>query len=74
LRPSSDTDQGVIAEGFYRVTGGELIVDDAKQEPIASITLCAGDDPVRIARLLLLENGDDDGFGTPISYPQQRLA
>jgi hypothetical protein len=73
LRPATEIDPGCIAEGYYRIEGGSLIVEDARHEVIAAATLEPGDDPARVTRRLLLENADEEP-GAPISYPKIRLA
>jgi hypothetical protein len=73
LRPPSEKYEGVIAEGFYRVAGNELILEDMRHEVIATRALATGEDPARLAKLLLQANADED-ISYPINYPHMKLA
>ena len=72
LRQASETHNGIITEGYYCVSQGELTVEDTRGEVIGTATLHAGDDPLRVARLLLLEGVEQEDI--PIAYPNIRLA
>ncbi len=73
LRAPSEKYEGVMAEGFYRVAGNELILEDMRHEVIAIRALAAGEDPARLAKMLLHENADED-ITFPINYPHLKLA
>jgi hypothetical protein len=69
-RPSERNPVGTIAEGWYRVSGGVVYVEDLQGRPLGSHTLRPGEDAEAIARRILNQksSGASQFYG-PINYP-----
>ena len=69
-RPSERNPGGTIAEGWYRVSGGVVYVEDLQGRPLGSHTLRPGEDAEAIARRILNQksSGASQFYG-PINYP-----
>ena len=69
-RPSERNPGGTIAEGWYRVSGGVVYVEDLQGRPLGSHPLRPGEDAEAIARRILNQksSGASQFYG-PINYP-----
>jgi hypothetical protein len=69
-----DGDPGAIAEAYYTVEDGAVILRDADDKHITSRALLKGEDPAPLARILLREAEEPKDFQGPIRYPKLGLA
>jgi hypothetical protein len=69
-----DGDPGAIAEAWYTIEDGLLVLRDADDKHITSRALLKGEDPVPLARILLREAEEPKDFQRPIHYPKMGLA
>jgi hypothetical protein len=69
-----DGDPGAIAEAYFTVEDGAVVLRDADDKHITSRALLKGQDPVVVARALLREAEAPKNFRRPISYPKLGLA
>jgi len=66
-------DPGEIAEGYYSVEAGALVLTDIDGVQVASRALL-GEDPATVARQLLREARETSDFNRPIRYPPLGVA
>jgi hypothetical protein len=69
-----EDDPGVIAEAYYTIEDGAVILRDADDKHITSRALFPGQDPAAVARTLLREAEEPKSFNHPIRYPKLGLA
>jgi hypothetical protein len=69
-----DDDPGVIAEGYYTVEDGAVILRDPNDKHLTSRALLPNEDPAAVARSLLREAEAPRDFQGPIHYPKMGLA
>jgi hypothetical protein len=75
VRPASDDgDPGAIAEGFYSVEDGAVVLRDCEDRHLASRVLTENADPSEIARQLLRETAGGEDFNRPLRYPPLSVA
>jgi len=71
---ATETNPGAIAEGYYDLIDGKVVVTDLQGRPIGNEEAKPGDDPAVIAKRILrrarLGRGD---FSAPIRYPPLSL-
>jgi hypothetical protein len=63
-----------LAEAYYTVEGGLVVLRDHNDKHITSRALIKGEDPAVLAKSLLREVGEPESFHRPISYPKLALA
>ena len=69
-----EDDPGAIAEAWYVIEDGLLVLRDADDKHITSRALLKGDDPAVLARSLLREAEAPSDFNRPLAYPKLGLA
>jgi hypothetical protein len=69
IRNGNDDDPGAIAEAWYVIEDGLLVLRDADDKHITSRALLKGDDPAVFARSLLREAEAPKDFNRPLHYP-----
>jgi hypothetical protein len=69
-----DGDPGAIAEAWWTIEDGLLVLRDADDKQITSRALLKDDDPALLARSLLREAEAPKAFNDPIRYPKLGLA
>jgi hypothetical protein len=69
-----DGDPGVIAEAYYTIEDGAVILRNADDRHITSRALLKDEDPAAVARSLLREAEEPKDFARPIRYPKLGLA
>jgi hypothetical protein len=69
-----DGDPGQIAEAWYTIEDGALVLRDADDKHITSRALLKDDDPALLAKSLLRETENPKAFNDPIRYPKLGLA
>jgi hypothetical protein len=74
IRNGNDDDPGQIAEGYYTIEDGAVILRDADDKHLTSRALLKGEDPAPLARILLREAEAPKDFQRPLSYPKMGLA
>jgi hypothetical protein len=74
VRNGKDGDRGEIADGFYKVEGGELVLTDVLQRHIASRALRERQKPADLARQLLRERATESDFWRRIEYLKASVA
>ena len=74
IRNGEDGDPGQIAEGYYTIEDGLLVLRDSNDKHITSRALLNGEDPAVLARILLREAEEPKDFQRPIHYPKMGLA
>ena len=74
IRNGGDDDPGVIAEAYYTIEDGLLVLRDADDKHITSRALLKGEDPAVLAKSLLREAEQPKDFNRPIHYPKLGLA
>jgi hypothetical protein len=74
IRNGGDDDPGVIAEGYYTVEDGAVILRDRDDKHLTSRALLKGEDPAVLAKSLLREAEQPKDFNRPIHYPKLGLA
>jgi hypothetical protein len=72
-RPSERNPVGTIAEGWYRVSGGVVYVEDLQGRPLGSHTLRPGEDAEAIARRILNQKSSG-AFTAPSITPLECTA
>jgi hypothetical protein len=70
----TDSDPGQIAEAYYTVEDGHVVLRDADEKHITSRAMLKGEDPATVARALLREAEKPKDFNRPIQYPKLGLA
>jgi hypothetical protein len=71
---NDDGDPGAIAEAWFTVEDGAVVLRDADDKHITSRALLKGEDPAVLARSLLREVEKPKDFNRPIHYPKLGLA
>ena len=71
---NDDGDPGAIAEAYYTIEDGLLVLRDSDNRVITSRGMLKGDDPAVLARSLLREAEQPKDFNRPIHYPKLGLA
>jgi len=71
---NEDGDPGAIAEAWYTVEDGAVVLRDADDKHLTSRALLKGEDPAVLARSLLREAEKPKDFNRPIHYPKLGLA
>jgi hypothetical protein len=69
-----DGDPGQIAEAYYTIEDGLVVLRDSDDKHLTSRALLKGQDPLAVARALLREAEEPESFHRPISYPKLGLA
>jgi hypothetical protein len=70
----NDDDPGQIAEAYYTVEDGLVVLRDSDGKHMTSRALLKGQDPTAVARALLREAEEPKSFNHPIRYPKLGLA
>ena len=65
-----DGDPGAIAEAYFTIEDGLVVLRDADDKHITSRALLKGEDPAVLAKSLLREAEQPKEFNRPISYPK----
>ena len=73
IRNGNEDDPGEIAEGWYVIEDGLLVLRDSDDRLITSRALLKGENPATLARILLRERTPND-FQEPIKYRKLGLA
>jgi hypothetical protein len=73
LRNGNNGDPGQIAEAFWSVEDGAVVLTDLNDKHITSRALLKGEDPSVLAKSLLRERAPDS-FSRPIHYPNLGVA
>jgi hypothetical protein len=68
-----DNDAGEIAEGWFSVDDGQLVLTDREGRFVTTRAMIKGEDPKALAKALLCEKQPSD-FNSPISYRKLGLA
>ena len=71
---NDDGDPGAIAEAYYTIEDGVVVLRDPDDKHITSRALLKGEDPAVLARSLLREAEQPKDFNRPIHYPKLGLA
>ena len=71
---NDDGDPGAIAEAYYTIEDGVVVLRDRDDKHITSRALLKGEDPAVLARSLLREVEKPKDFNRPIHYPKLGLA
>jgi len=71
---NDDGDPGAIAEAYYTIEDGVVVLRDRDDKHITSRALLKGEDPAVLARSLLREAEQPKDFNRPIHYPKLGLA
>ena len=71
---TDDGDPGAIAEAYYTIEDGAVILRDADDKHLTSRALLKGEDPAPLARILLREAEAPKDFNRPIHYPKLGFA
>jgi hypothetical protein len=71
---NDDGDPGAIAEAYYTIEDGAVVLRDADDKHITSRALLKGEDPAVLARSLLREAEKPKDFNRPIHYPKMGYA
>ena len=71
---NDDGDPGAIAEAYFTIEDGAVVLRDADDKHITSRALLRGEDPAVLARSLLREAEQPKEFNHPIHYPKLGLA
>jgi hypothetical protein len=69
-----DGDPGQIAEAYYTIEDGVVVLRDRDEKHMTSRALLKGGDPAAVARALLREVEKPESFNRPIRYPKLGLA
>jgi hypothetical protein len=69
-----DGDPGAIAEAYYTIEDGVVVLRDRDDKHLTSRALLKGGDPAAVARALLREVEKPESFNRPIRYPKLGLA
>jgi hypothetical protein len=69
-----DGDPGAIAEAYYTIEEGVVVLRDHDDKHITSRALLKGEDPAVLAKSLLREAEEPKSFNRPIHYPKLGLA
>ena len=69
-----DGDPGAIAEAYFTIEDGLVVLRDADDKHITSRALLKGEDPAVLARSLLREAEKPKDFNRPIHYPKLGFA
>jgi hypothetical protein len=71
---NDDGDPGQIAEAYYTIEDGLVVLRDRDDKHLTSRALLKGQDPLAVARALLREAEEPENLHRPISYPKLGLA
>ena len=71
---NDDGDPGAIAEAYYTIEDGLVVLRDSDDKHLTSRALLKGQDPLAVARALLREVEKPESFNRPIHYPKLGLA
>jgi hypothetical protein len=71
---NDDGDPGQIAEAYYTIEDGLVVLRDRDGKHMTSRALLKGQDPAAVARALLREAEEPESFNHPIRYPKLGLA
>ena len=74
IRNGDDDDPGQIAEAYYTIEDGSVVLRDADDKHITSRALLKGRGPGRRRPTLLREAEEPKSFNRPIRYPKLGLA
>jgi hypothetical protein len=74
IRNGEGGDPGQIAEAYYTIEEGLLVLRDSNDKHITSRALLNGEDPAVLARILLREAEEPKEFQRPLHYPKLGLA
>ena len=70
---ATETTPGAIAEGYYDLIDGKVVVTDLQGRPIGNEEAKPGDDPTLIAKRILRRGRAHRDFFRPINYPPLSL-
>jgi hypothetical protein len=71
---TDDGDPGAIAEAYFTIEDGLLVLRDSDDKHITSRALLKGDDPAVLAKSLLREAEEPNDFQRQIRYPKLGFA
>jgi hypothetical protein len=71
---NDDGDPGAIAEAYYTIEDGVVVLRDRDDKHLTSRALLKGEDPAVLAKSLLREAEQPKDFNRPIHYPKLGLA
>jgi hypothetical protein len=71
---NDDGDPGAIAEAYFTIEDGLVVLRDADDKHLTSRALLKGEDPAVLAKSLLREAEEPKSFNRPIHYPKLGLA
>ena len=74
VRNGDDDDPGQIAEAWYTIEDGLLVLRDSNDKHITSRALLNGENPAMLAKILLREREGQNDFQQPIHYPKLGFA
>ena len=74
VRNGSEDDPGQIAEAYYTIEDGQLILRDSNDKHLTSRALLNGENPATLAKILLREREGQNDFQQPIHYPKLGFA
>jgi hypothetical protein len=74
IRNGDEDDPGQIAEAYYTIEDGLLVLRDADDKHITSRALLKGEDPAVLAKSLLREAEEPNDFQRQIRYPKLGFA
>jgi hypothetical protein len=69
-----DGDPGAIAEAYYTIEDGVVVLRDRDDKHLTSRALLKDENPAAVARALLREAEEPKDFQRPIRYPKMGLA
>jgi hypothetical protein len=69
-----DGDPGAIAEAYFTIEDGLVVLRDADNRHMTSRALLKGQEPLAVAKALLREVEKPESFNRPIHYPKLGLA
>ena len=69
-----DGDRGAIAEAYYTIEDGVVVLRDRDDKHLTSRALLKGQDPAVLAKCLLREVGEAESFHRPIRYRNLGIA
>jgi hypothetical protein len=71
---NDDGDPGAIAEAYYTIEDGVVVLRDRDDKHLTSRAMLKGEDPAVLAKSLLREAEKPKDFNRPIHYPKLGLA
>jgi hypothetical protein len=74
VRNGDEDDPGQIAEAWYTIEDGLLVLRDSNDKHLTSRALLNGENPATLAKILLREREGQNDFQQPIHYPKLGFA